>query len=409
MRLNKTLLSLTIAAAIAAPVMQATAAPLQISNTAAKAEQVRGANAWLEINLGQFRDNIEQFKSHMDGKTKICAVMKADAYGNGIAGLMPTIIEQQIPCVAVASNAEAQTVRDSGFKGQLMRVRSADIGEIEAAIDLNVEELIGTAEQAKALSKLAEKAGKEIKAHLALNDGGMGRNGVDMTTEAGKKEALEIAQQAGVNIVGIMTHFPNYNADDVRQKLASFKDSSAWLIKEANLKRDNILLHVANSYTALNVPEAQLDMVRPGGVLYGDLPTNPEYPSIVSFKTRVASVHHLPKNSTVGYDSSYTTSKESLMANIPVGYSDGYPRKMGNTAEVLINGQRAKVAGVASMNTTMVDVTGIKDVEPGSEVVLFGSQQGKTISAAEMEKHAEVIFPELYTVWGSANPRVYVK
>ncbi|ELB2788831.1 alanine racemase [Vibrio alginolyticus] len=409
MRLNKTLLSLTIAAAIAIPVMQATAAPLQISNTAAKAEQVQGANAWLEINLGQFRDNIEQFKSHMDGKTKICAVMKADAYGNGIAGLMPTIIEQQIPCVAVASNAEAQTVRDSGFKGQLMRVRSADIGEIEAAIDLNVEELIGTAEQAKALSKLAEKAGKEIKAHLALNDGGMGRNGVDMTTEAGKKEALEIAQQTGVSIVGIMTHFPNYNADDVRQKLASFKDSSAWLIKEANLKRDNILLHVANSYTALNVPEAQLDMVRPGGVLYGDLPTNPEYPSIVSFKTRVASVHHLPKNSTVGYDSSYTTSKESLMANIPVGYSDGYPRKMGNTAEVLINGQRAKVAGVASMNTTMVDVTGIKDVEPGSEVVLFGSQQGKTISAAEMEKHAEVIFPELYTVWGSANPRVYVK
>ncbi|MFH4390814.1 alanine racemase [Vibrio alginolyticus] len=409
MRLNKTLLSLTIAAAIAVPVMQATAAPLQISNTAAKAEQVQGANAWLEINLGQFRDNIEQFKSHMDGKTKICAVMKADAYGNGIAGLMPTIIEQQIPCVAVASNAEAQTVRDSGFKGQLMRVRSADIGEIEAAIDLNVEELIGTAEQAKALSKLAEKAGKEIKAHLALNDGGMGRNGVDMTTEAGKKEALEIAQQTGVSIVGIMTHFPNYNADDVRQKLASFKDSSAWLIKEANLKRDNILLHVANSYTALNVPEAQLDMVRPGGVLYGDLPTNPEYPSIVSFKTRVASVHHLPKNSTVGYDSSYTTSKESLMANIPVGYSDGYPRKMGNTAEVLINGQRAKVAGVASMNTTMVDVTGIKDVEPGSEVVLFGSQQGKTISATEMEKHAEVIFPELYTVWGSANPRVYVK
>lgn len=409
MRLNKTLLSLTIAAATVAPAMQATAAPLQISNTVVKAEQVQGANAWLEINLGQFRDNIEQFKSHMDGKTKICAVMKADAYGNGIAGLMPTIIEQQLPCVAVASNAEAQTVRDSGFKGQLMRVRSADIGEIEAAIDLNIEELIGTAEQAKALSKLAEKADKEIKVHLALNDGGMGRNGVDMTTEAGKKEALEIAQQAGVNIVGIMTHFPNYNADDVRQKLASFKDSSAWLIKEANLKRDNILLHVANSYTALNVPEAQLDMVRPGGVLYGDLPTNPEYPSIVSFKTRVASVHHLPKNSTVGYDSSYTTSKESLMANIPVGYSDGYPRKMGNTAEVLINGQRAKVAGVASMNTTMVDITGIKDVEPGSEVVLFGSQQGKTISAAEMEKHAEVIFPELYTVWGAANPRVYVK
>ncbi|PFG58205.1 alanine racemase [Vibrio sp. ES.051] len=409
MRLNKTLLSLTIATAIFAPTMQATAAPLQITNAAAKAEQVQSANAWLEINLGQFRDNIEQFKSHMDGTTKICAVMKADAYGNGIAGLMPTIIEQQIPCVAIASNAEARTVRDSGFKGQLMRVRSADLGEIEAAMDLNIEELIGTAEQAKALSKLAEKADKEIKVHLALNDGGMGRNGVDMTTQEGKQEALDITQQAGVNIVGIMTHFPNYNADEVREKLSSFKDSSTWLMKEADLKRENILLHVANSYTAINVPEAQLDMVRPGGVLYGDLPTNPEYPSIMSFKTRVASLHHLPENSTVGYDSSYRTSKESVMANIPVGYSDGYPRKMGNTAEVLINGQRAKVAGVASMNTTMVDVSDIKNVTPGSEVVLFGAQQGKTISAAEMEKHAEVIFPELYTVWGTTNPRVYVK
>ncbi|NOI01883.1 alanine racemase [Vibrio kanaloae] len=409
MHLNKTLLALTIGAATFAPAMQATAAPLQITNTAVKAEQVQGANAWLEVNLSQFQENIEQFKSHMDGKTKICAVMKADAYGNGIAGLMPTIIEQNIPCVAVASNAEAKAVRDSGFKGQLMRVRSADIGEIEAAIDLNVEELIGSTEQAKALSKLAEKTDKEVKIHLALNDGGMGRNGVDMTTEEGQQEALEIAQQNGVNIVGIMTHFPNYNADDVRQKLASFKNSSAWLIKEADLKREDILLHVANSYTALNVPEAQLDMVRPGGVLYGDLPTNPEYPSIVSFKTRIASLHHLPKNSTVGYDSSYKTSKESLMANIPVGYSDGYPRKMGNTAEVLINGQRAKVTGVASMNTTMVDVSDIKDVAPGSEVVLFGSQQGKTISAAEIENNSQVIFPELYTIWGTANPRVYVK
>ncbi|WP_315897575.1 alanine racemase C-terminal domain-containing protein, partial [Vibrio cyclitrophicus] len=77
--------------------------------------------------------------------------------------------------------------------------------------------------------------------------------------------------------------------------------------------------------------------------------------------------------------------------------------------EVLINGQRAKVTGVASMNTTMVDVSDIKDVAPGSEVVRFGSQQGKTISAAEIENNSQVIFPELYTIWGTANPRVYVK
>lgn len=409
MLLKKTLLSMTIAAATLAPAMQVASAPIQLNSNVEQQNHIPASNAWLEVNLGQFRDNIEQFKTHMSSSTKICAVMKADAYGNGIQGLMPTIIEQQIPCVAVASNAEAQAVRDSGFKGQLMRVRSADLAEIESALEFNIEELIGSTEQAKALSQLAEKANREIKVHLALNDGGMGRNGVDMTTEEGKQEAIEIAQQSGVGIVGIMTHFPNYNADDVRNKLASFKTNSAWLIENTKLNREDILLHVANSYTALNVPEAQLDMVRPGGVLYGDLPTNPEYPSIVSFKTRVASLHHLPENSTVGYDSSFTTNKESVMANIPVGYSDGYPRKMGNKADVIINGQRAKVVGVASMNTTMVDVSEIKGVKPGSEVVLFGTQKKQTISASEMEQHAEVIFPELYTIWGTSNPRVYVK
>lgn len=409
MLLKKTLLSMTIAAATLAPAMQVASAPIQLNSNVEQQNHIPASNAWLEVNLGQFRDNIEQFKTHMSSSTKICAVMKADAYGNGIQGLMPTIIEQQIPCVAVASNAEAQAVRDSGFKGQLMRVRSADLAEIESALEFNIEELIGSTAQAKALSQLAEKANREIKVHLALNDGGMGRNGIDMTTEEGKQEAIEIAQQSGVGIVGIMTHFPNYNADDVRNKLASFKTNSAWLIENAKLNREDILLHVANSYTALNVPEAQLDMVRPGGVLYGDLPTNPEYPSIVSFKTRVASLHHLPENSTVGYDSSFTTNKESVMANIPVGYSDGYPRKMGNKADVIINGQRAKVVGVASMNTTMVDVSNIKGVQPGSEVVLFGTQKKQTISASEMEQHAEVIFPELYTIWGTSNPRVYVK
>lgn len=409
MLLKKTLLSVMIAAATLAPAMEVVSAPLQLNGNVDQQSHISASNAWLEVNLGQFRDNIEQFKTHMSNDTKICAVMKADAYGNGIQGLMPTIIEQQIPCVAVASNAEAQAVRDSGFKGQLMRVRSASVAEIENALDLNMEELIGSAEQAKALSQLAEKANREIKVHLALNDGGMGRNGVDMTTEEGKQEAIEIAQQSGVGIVGIMTHFPNYNADDVRNKLASFKTNSAWLIENTKLNREDILLHVANSYTALNVPEAQLDMVRPGGVLYGDLPTNPEYASIVSFKTRVASLHHLPENSTVGYDSSFTTNKESVMANIPVGYSDGYPRKMGNKADVIINGQRAKVVGVASMNTTMIDVSEIKGVKPGSEVVLFGTQKKQTISASEMEQHAEVIFPELYTIWGTSNPRVYVK
>ncbi|ANW22944.1 alanine racemase [Vibrio coralliilyticus] len=399
-----TLVSLAVASALFP--MGSMAAPIALPDTPPAMNQVQQSNAWLEISLGQFKQNMAQFRSHLSSQTKLCVVMKADAYGNGIRGLMPTILELNVPCIAIASNAEARTVRDSGFEGQLVRVRSADIQEIEQAMDLDIEELIGSLEQANQIKSLSTD--KTIKVHLALNDGGMSRNGIDMSTEKGKQEALDIAKHQGIDIVGIMTHFPNYDADEVRSKLADFNQSSAWLIENANLNRDDVLLHVSNSYTALNVPEAQLDMVRPGGVLYGDLPTNPEYPSIVSFKTRVASLHNVPANSTVGYDSSYVTKRDSVLANLPVGYSDGYPRKMGNRAHVIVNGQRAPVVGKTSMNTTMVDVTDVKGVITGQEVTLFGQQANAQISVGEMEEHAELIFPELYTVWGTANPRLYI-
>ncbi|END2486543.1 TPA: alanine racemase [Vibrio vulnificus] len=408
MNFKKTLLSIAIASASLTPAFSYSA-PLLLDNTVHQTSQIAESNAWLEISLGQFKSNIEQFKSHIAPQTKICAVMKADAYGNGIRGLMPTILEQQIPCVAIASNAEAKLVRESGFEGELIRVRSASTSEIEQALSLDIEELIGSEQQARELASLAEKYSKTIKVHLALNDGGMGRNGIDMSTERGQKEAVAIATHPSVAVVGIMTHFPNYNAEDVRTKLKSFNQHAQWLMESAGLKREEITLHVANSYTALNVPEAQLDMVRPGGVLYGDLPTNPEYPSIVAFKTRIASLHSLPAGSTVGYDSTFTTANDAVMANLTVGYSDGYPRKMGNKAQVLINGQRANVVGVASMNTTMVDVSNIKGVLPGDEVTLFGAQKNQHISVGEMEENAEVIFPELYTIWGTSNPRFYVK
>lgn len=407
MPFRATLLSLALASTF--PAFVSHAAPLALDTTIPSGEQIAQSNSWLEVNLGQFKANIEQFKSHINPHSKICAVMKADAYGNGIRGLMPTVIEQDIACVAITSNAEARAVRESGFQGQLMRVRSATTNEIAAVAELNVEELIGTTQQAIELAKLGRRLGTPIKAHLALNDGGMGRNGVDMSHEKGKQEALAITQQDGLKIVGIMTHFPNYNPDDVRAKLVTFNQHANWLVEQGPLKREEVQFHVANSYTALNVPEAQLDMVRPGGVLYGDLPTNPEYLPILSFKTRIASLHHLPQGKTVGYDSTHVTSSDTVLANLPLGYSDGYPRKMGNKAQVLINGQWAKVVGVTSMNTTMVDVSSIKGVKPGQEVVLFGRQGNKQITIDEIEEHSELIFPELYTIWGTTNPRLYIK
>ena len=361
------------------------------------------SNSWLEINITQFQKNINDVQTLLKPDTKMCAIMKADAYGNGIAGLMPTILKNNIPCIGVTSNSELLVVREKGFTGALARVRSASIPEIEETIELDVEELVGDINHANQLATLAKKHNKTIKVHLALNHGGMGRNGVSII-----KEAVQIAQVPGIQVVGIMTHFPSYDRQDVLTKAKAFEKDALDIIRLADLKRENITLHVANSFVTLNVPEAHFDMVRPGGVLYGDQPTNPEFLPIFSFKTRIASLMDFPKDSTVGYDSTVKLTRDSVLANLPVGYSDSYPRKMGNKADALINGKRAKVTGVISMNTTMIDVTDIEGVKPGDEVVLFGVQSKDAILASEWEKHADVILPEIYTQWGQTNDKTYI-
>ncbi|MBB1312801.1 MULTISPECIES: alanine racemase [Aliivibrio] len=385
----------------------AISAPLLTLDTLTSQEKIQQANAWLEIDTQAFKHNIDTLKKSLNSDTKICAIMKADAYGNGIEGLMDSVISRDVECIGITSNEEARIVRAKGFSGEIMRVRAATPNEIESGLNYQIEELIGSSEQANTIAKLAKKNHTVIPVHLALNAGGMGRNGLDLSQPQGKKEALNIAFNGHINIVGIMTHFPNESVDEIRTKLDLFKQESKWLIDEAQLNRENITLHVANSYTTINLPEAHLDMVRPGGLLYGDMPSNPEYQRIVRFKTSVASLNYLPKGSTIGYSSTYVLGRDSILANLPLGYSDGYVRSIGNNGYVLINGQKANVVGVTSMNTTMVDVTDIKNVQPGDEVVLFGKQNEQTIETKEMEAFSSRSMPELYVIWGATNPKVY--
>ncbi|WP_375321979.1 alanine racemase [Aliivibrio logei] len=385
----------------------AVSAPLLSLDTLTNQEKIQQTNAWLEIDTKAFQHNIDTLKQTLSEGTKVCAIMKADAYGNGIEGLMASVIDRNVDCIGITSNEEARIVRAKGFEGEIMRVRAATSNEIQSGLEYQIEELIGSSEQANTIAKLAKKNNTIIPVHLAINAGGMGRNGLDLTQLQGKKEALNIAFNGHINIVGIMTHFPNESVEEIRTKLNLFKQESQWLIDEAQLNRENITLHVANSYTTINLPEAHLDMVRPGGLLYGDMPSNPEYKRIVRFKTSVASLNYLPKGSTIGYSSTYVLGRDSILANLPLGYSDGYVRSIGNNGYVLINGQKANVVGVTSMNTTMVDVTDIADVQPGDEVVLFGSQNEKTIETKEMEAFSSRSMPELYVIWGATNPRVY--
>jgi len=364
-------------------------------------------NAWIEIDPAVFESNLRLVEAALVGEPKICAVMKADAYGVGIDLVMPSVIKARIPYVGIASTEEARMVRACGYKGRVMRVRAATLDEVHDALRYKVEELAGNLVQARAMGDSARKRGRTLRVHLALNSAGMSRNGIEMETEQGRQDAEALTKIEGLQIVGLMTHFPTEDRADILHGVDAFKAQAAWLFAHTALRREDVLLHAANSYAVQHIPEAHLDMVRPGGALYGYGGTpKPPFAHVASFKSRVASVQAYPAGDTVSYDRTCVLKRDSLLANIPVGYSDGYRRAYSNKGSMLIRGKRAPVMGNVTMNTTMVDVTDIPGVQAGDEVVLFGKQGDAEITLAEVEQITGVILADQYTVWGTSNPKI---
>ncbi len=384
--------------------VEAQAAPLLGARKPSRAE---ASNAWIEVDPAIFDDNLERIRAMLTGGAQVCAVMKADAYGIGIDMLMPSVIKARIPYVGIASNEEARVARACGFKGRIMRVRLATAREIAAAAPYDVEELVGNLEAADSILQVARKRGRRARVHLALNSAGMSRNGVELRTDAGRREALALAENEGLQIVGLMTHFPSEDPAELLRNVETFQHDAEWLFANTRLRREQVLLHAANSFAIQHVPQSHLDMVRPGGALYGYGGTpKPPFAHVAAFKTRVASVQAYPAGSTVSYDRTFTLSRDSLLANLPVGYSDGYRRAYSNKGSVLVRGQRAPVVGRVTMNTTMVDVTDIVGVRPDDEAVLFGRQGKDQITQAEIEEITGVILADQYTVWGNSNPKI---
>lgn len=386
------------------------AAPMLTSHISATQAAAPQANAWVEINVQAFEQNIQTLQQQLQDKSQICAVMKADAYGHGIQVLMPSIIKLNVPCVGITSNAEAAMVRQSGYQGRILRLRAATDQEIQNAASLKMEELFGNYEQAQRISAWAKQQGITVAYHLGLNAGGMDRNGLELNSEQGKQQALNMTKLPNLKLVGIMTHYAVEDEKYVRERLAVFNQQTDWLIKKAKLKREELTLHTANSFATLTVPESHLDMVRAGGVIYGDsIPDRVEYKKLMTFKTQVATVNAYLKDTTVGYDQTYTLKRDSLLANLPMGYSDGYRRAFSNKAYVLIRGHKVPVVGRTSMNTTMVDVTDFPDIRASDEVVLFGQQGNETVKQSDLEDYNGALLADVYTMWGNSNPKIAVR
>ncbi|MFC8039332.1 alanine racemase [Paenarthrobacter sp. NPDC057355] len=363
---------------------------------------------WLEVDGGAFQGNVRSLLAMLDGRALLCAVIKSDAYGHGADVVLPFLVACNVPYIGVGSNAEAGLARAHGFTGKLLRVRAAAPQEVHAGLPFAIEELVADPQSAREMSMIAAAVGQKLQVHLDINSSGISRHSLDVSSKVGMAQATSIANDPHLGLAGIMTHFPCDDPGLIEHGLQRFRVESAAILQSAGLPRSGILLHAANSFSALNVPSAWLDMVRAGAALYGDTdPGHSGFQRCLTFKARVGSVNSYPAGSRVGYGLTYTLEAPSVLATVTVGYGDGYRRALGHRGpghppnHVLLRGRRAPIVDLISMNSMVVDVTDIQGVRPGDEVVLFGRQGDAEISAAQLEAANAGILADLYTVWAT--------
>jgi alanine racemase len=371
----------------------------------------------VKINSSALQSNFQAIRKNVAPHVKIMAVVKSDAYGHGLIECARALYSAGARSFGVAEVWEGVKLRNAGLKEDIIVLLGGSRESYEEIINYKLTPVVFEVEFLTGLSETATRMKGEVNVHLKV-DVGMGRIGV-MPNEVESYFSL-IKRLPGINLSGILSHFPVADEKDAldttRLQLLKFKDILAYLKTK---KSGETVSHIANSAALMYFPKSHLDMVRPGISLYGYYPDGSparantigrtlELLPVMSFTTRVIQIKDVEAGYGISYGHTFVTSRKSRIAVLPVGYADGYLRKLSNRAHVLIGGRRAPVCGRVCMNATLVDVTDLPPVHSGDEVVLLGKQGDERITADEIAQWMETISYEVLCLFGSFNERVYV-
>ncbi len=330
---------------------------------------------WVEVNLSALRQNLKIIRSHIAGGAKLCAVVKADAYGHGAVAVAREAVQQGAEYLAVAVLSEAVALREAGFTTPILLLGPTQLAEADQVVHYGVTRATFKPEQAQALSEAAARQGRTAKVHLAV-DTGMGRIGV--RPEAAGDMAAALAALPGIEVEGVFSHFA---MADVRDKSHAREQFRRFQTALASMEARGIrpaIRHIANSAAILEMPETHLDMVRAGIILYGLAPSEEVGPGyglkpLLRLRARVTYVKDIHPGETVSYGCIFRATRETRLATLSIGYADGYTRLYTGKASVEIRGRRAPIVGRICMDQCMADVTDIPGVTVGDKVTLFGS------------------------------------
>ena len=339
---------------------------------------------WVEINLKALVANYRKIAAHVK-PAKVLCVLKANAYGLGVAAYAKALAAAGCRHFGVAEPYEAMELMDVLPKGRGISVQilsSVLPDEIPAMVEAGVVLPVTDLATARLIARAAVSAKTVAKVHFKL-DTGMGRLGILATGEGGVENALATMRAVealpGLSCEGVFSHFPvAFDQKDpfTKRQIALFKGILAAAAKEGMTFRD---VHLAASDGINNFPECArppFTMVRTGINLHGSFDPNGKkalkVEPVLTLKTRVAQVRELPAGTTLGYGRTWCLNATAKVATISAGYADGLPLALANRGSVFVGGRRCKIVGRVSMDYATVDVSDVPDVKAGDEVVCFG-------------------------------------
>lgn len=372
------------------------------------------SRVYAKINLDAIAYNMQQMHQLLDEKTQMFAVVKTDGYGHGAVEIAKEIESlDYLFGFCVATVEEAMILRRHAIQKPILILGYTFPEQYKTIVAYHLTPAVFTLDMAKQLSDEAARQNKQLNIHIKI-DTGMSRIGFSVTEESASI-IEQIAKLPFVNVEGIFTHFSKADEIDKTSALEQIK-AFTHMIDMVEKKQVHIIYkHCSNSASIIDLPQANMDFVRAGITLYGLWPSDEvlknriKLQPVLSLHSKVVYVKTIETGTPVSYGGTYVAPSTRRIATIPVGYGDGYPRTLSNKGWVLIHGQKAPIRGRVCMDQMMVDVTDMKDVTVGDEVILIGSQGENTITMEELGDLSMRFNYEFACDLGKRIPRVYTR
>lgn len=364
----------------------------------------------VRIDRQAMRCNYQAIKAQVGSQAQVMAVIKADGYGHGMVEMATTLQAVGVSHFGVATVEQGIVLRQAGITGCLVILLGGTAAEIPAMQSHSLEPVIFDADQFGEFSAVVAHLPSKLSVHLKV-DCGMGRLGFKPEEAFAWSEKIQAA--AGLELVGIMSHFPSADVDlelTQRQNVVFGR-----CVKAVRANGAKVKAHIANSPATLLGQEFYWDLVRPGLALYGCYPSSgPQWQRtplvpVMTVASTIVQVEDAPVDKGISYGHIEKTRRPSRLAVLPIGYADGFLRSLsGGVGQVLIRGRRAPIMGRVCMNVTVVDVTDIPEACRGDEVIIMGRQGNEQITADEIAAWMGTISYEVLCLLGNNIPRQYI-